>query len=523
MPLSIRYPASGKERSLAHRIIRVCALLAAVTWAPPVVAQEAPLSVSSEQEAVIYTVQLVPFTERAEAQAVLAQLSAKGYQAYIYESASDQERRWFAVRMGRYADLSEARQALIEFKRSERMPAFITPSTALMPLAASSGEDRTPGRSPRASEAPLPTTSALPSPAMGAADQSSSAAGLSNSPNPIQTTPLSGESDLQTLRQQLQSLNQKVADLEQEAEARKVLRMSEEEQNERQKEILSAAGREYTLIPKGRLGVEYNFQYDYMSSDVLQDLRNGEGSRLTAERRGNNTLTNTLLVETGLRDNLTVNGSIPYVYKYDTWGQEEERQVTDLGDISLGMQYQPVKASSTGLSTIVNLSGSIPTGRSPYKIDPNNDLATGNGCYTASAGLTFSKTLDPVVAFGNLHYTYRFQTEDADQRQSSGKILTEIEPSDSLGFSLGMGYALSHKTSLNLSYQYAFHFGTEYRFDDGTTADSGTWVSSMFSIGAGWRLSPRYSLFVRTDIGLTNDDPDFSFSVRIPVQFDLGE
>jgi hypothetical protein len=508
---------------VAHRIIRACVLFTVVTWTLPVFAQEALLPSAAEQQAAIYTVQLVPFAERTEAQAMLTQLTAKGYQAFIYESARDQAHPWYAVRMGRYVDLDAARQALIQFKRSERMPAFITPSTSLTPLAAVPGENRAPGQPPQFASAILPTSAATAPSEMESSNPSTVTAGPSQGPDPDQTTPPSGASDLQAIQQKLDALNQKVGDLEQEAEARKILRMSEEEQAEREKEILSAAGREYTLIPKGRLGVEYNFQYDYMSSDVLEDLRNGEGSRLAAERRGNHTLTNTILMETGLRDNLTVNGSIPYVYKYDTWGQEEERQVTDLGDVSLGLQYQPVKASSTGLSTIVNLGGSFPTGRSPYKIDPNNDLATGGGCYTASAGLTFSKTLDPVVAFGNLNYTYRFRTVDADQRQSNGKILTEIDPSDSIGFSLGMGYALSHKTSLNLSYQYAFHMGTDYKFDDGTSTDSGTWISSMFSIGAGWRLSPRYSLFVRTDIGLTNDDPDFSFSMRIPVQFDLGE
>ena len=508
---------------MIHRIIRACALFTVVTWALPVFAQEAPPPAAAEQQAVIYTVQLVPFTERAEAQTMLTRLTAKGYQAFIYESADDQQRPWFAVRLGHYVDLKDARQALIQFKRDQRMPAFITPSTSLAPLAADPAEHRAPGQPPRTAVAILPATAAQIPPVMGTANRPAATAELSESPNPAQATPSVETSDLQALQQKLDALNQKVGDLEQEAEARKVLRMSEEEQTERQKEILSAAGREYTLIPKGRLGVEYNFQYDYMSSDVLEDLRNGDGSRLAAERRGNHTLTNTILLETGLRDNLTVNGSIPYVYKYDTWGQEDERQVTDLGDVAVGVQYQPAKASSTGLSTIVNLGGSFPTGRSPYKIDPNNDLATGGGGYTASAGLTFSKTLDPVVAFGNLNYTCRFPTVDADQRQSNGKILTEIDPGDSIGFSLGMGYALSYKTSLNLSYQYAFHMGTDYKFDDGTSSDSGTWISSMFSLGAGWRLSPRYSLFVRTDIGLTNDDPDFSFSVRIPVQFDLGE
>jgi hypothetical protein len=334
-------------------------------------------------------------------------------------------------------------------------------------------------------------------------------------------TPQPEDATLDALQQQIQSLQQKVEELQKESEARKALRISEEEQTATETAVLSAVGREYTLIPAKQLGFEYGLQYSYFSADLLEDLRNSEGNRLAVERRGNHTLYNTLFLEKGVMNNMSLNGTLPFVYKYDERSVSDDREVTDLGDINAGLQYQPFKSGGDWPAMIVFLEGAFPTGRSPYKINPETELSTGSGYYAATGGLTFSKTIDPVVPFGSLYYTYAFPTSDTDQIQASGLTLEEVDPGETLGFSLGMASALSYKTSMNFSYQYAYHKETEYSFTDGTSYDSNSWVTSSFSIGAGWRLSPKYSLFVKVGIGLTSDDPDFTFSIRIPVRFDL--
>ena len=336
---------------------------------------------------------------------------------------------------------------------------------------------------------------------------------------PAASSPAATDPD--SLQQQIKSLQQKVDELQKESEARKALKISEEEKASAETEVLSAVGREYTLIPKKQLGFEYGLQYDYFSADLLEDLRNSEGNRLAVERRGNHTLTNTLFLEKGVLNNLSINGTLPFVYKYDQRSINDDREVTDLGDVSAGLQYQPFKSGGDWPAMIVFLQGSFPTGRSPYKIDHDTELSTGNGYYAATGGLTFSKTIDPVVPFGSLFYTYGFPTTDTDQIQPSGQTLTEVDPGESFGFSLGMASALSYKTSMNFTYQYAYHKESEYDFANGSVYNSNSWVTSSLSIGAGWRLSPKYSLFVKVGIGLTSDDPDFTFSIRIPVRFDL--
>jgi len=441
-----------------------------------------------------YSLQLVPFQDGSEAEAWLARMTRRGYHPYLYEGLDAQGQRWFAVRIDDYATADAARRALADFKRAENTAAFITRRDTIFPDA---------GGHVAAPLAPPVLTPPAPAPAAAPAAQ--------------------GDPDLTALKEQLQVLQQKIAELEKEAEARRMLRMTEEEEKERENEILSAAGREYTLIPRHHFNFEYAMSYDYFSSDILEDLRNSEGNRLSAERRGNHTLTSLLSVEYGLLNNLSMNIGLPFVYKYDKRSGDDDREVTDLGDMGLSLQYQPFRADTTWPALIFVLNGTLPTGRSPYKINPDSELATGNGYYALGGGLTFSKTLDPVVAYGSLSYNHPFPNSDTDQLQSNGLELEEVEAGDTIGLSLGMGFALSYRTSLNLSYQYAYHFESRYHFDNDQYVESNSWVTSSFNIGVGWRISPRFSLYTRVDIGLTNDDPDFTFSIRIPVRFGLGD
>lgn len=470
---------------MRHLFLCLTLLAAAAGLLPPAAAAEpAPADRNAAAEA--FSLQLVPFRDKAEAEFWRKDMTLRGYRPYLYQGRDDQGQTWYAVRIADYPTAGAAHQGLAAFKRSENMAAFVTPRDTIFPAADKNAADA-------AAPAPAPSAAA---PQHGA--------------------------DLNALQAQVQALQQRMADLEKEAEARKMLRITEAEEKERESEILTAAGREYTLIPESNLGFEYGLYYDYFSSDILQDLRNAEGSRLSVERRGNHTLTNQLFTEYGLLDNLSLNFSLPFVYKYDKRSGEDDLSVTDLGDIGLGLQFQPFKAGTQWPAVIVVLNGVFPTGRSPYKINPDSELATGNGYYAAGGGLTFSKTLDPVVAYGGVNYIHPFETSDTDQR-TSGLVLTEVAAGDSFGVSLGMGFALSYRTSLNLSYQYAYHFESRYHFTDGTAFDSNSWVTSSFNIGAGWRLSPRFSLYTKVDIGLTNDDPDFTFALRIPVRFDLGD
>lgn len=316
-----------------------------------------------------------------------------------------------------------------------------------------------------------------------------------------------------SLAKDVQQLKEQVARLRREAEARKKLQVTEAEQKKKEEQILEAAGRQYTLLRAGTIGLEYDLSYSYYSYDAIEES-------VTIEHHSNHNLRNTLVAEYALLDNLTLNVNVPFVYKFDKVGTSTSSDVTDLGDISLGVKYQPIKSGGDWPAPILSMSLSTPTGRGAYEINPDTELSTGSSLYSLSSGLSFSKSFDPVSGFASINYSHGFSRDGLNQRRGSN-VLKEVVPGDSIGASIGLGYALSYKVSLSLSYSYSYAFETDYHWGDGTTSHSGTAVSSSFSLSSGWHLTPAQSVIVGIGVGLTDSDADFSFSFRYPFQFSL--
>ncbi len=323
----------------------------------------------------------------------------------------------------------------------------------------------------------------------------------------------------QSLQQEVQELKREVQRMRDESEARKRLEVPEEEKSKSVEDILSAVSRQYTLLKKGTVGLGYTFGYSYYSGDVI----NESAVPFAIERRSSHNIANIIDTEYAILNNLTISANVPFAYKYNKVGTSSSQDATDFGDISFGLQWQPIKAGGKLPTTILSAGVTIPTGSSPYKIDPDQSLPTGNGYYSFSGGVSLSKTLDPLVAFGNLIYSYGLPVSGLSQYWTSagesGATLTKVEPGSSIGFALGFGYALSYQASLNLSTQFSYAFGSKYVFSNAGVIESGSSVSSTFNVGTGWRVTPTRSIYLTLSIGLTVNDPDFSLAVRVPFDF----
>lgn len=315
----------------------------------------------------------------------------------------------------------------------------------------------------------------------------------------------------ENLDQQVQYLRKEIKKIRDENEARKKLEIPEEEKGQTIDDILSAAGRQYTLLKQGTVSLSYSLGYSYFSSDAISEAT-------TIERRSNHNLTNTITAEYALFNNLTLSAGIPFVYKYNRVGTSSAQDVTELGDISLNLSAQPLKAGGSMPPLIFSLGLSLPTGESPYEINQSETLSTGSGYYSVSGGFSLSKVIDPLVAFGSLNYSYGIK-QDVDQYWSKTQTLTAVEPGSSLGLSMGFGYALSYQASLNMSTQLSYSFGSKYTLNDTQTYKSGSSLSGTFNVGTGWRVTQSRSIYVSLGIGLTNNDADFSLGFRVPFEF----
>ena len=319
--------------------------------------------------------------------------------------------------------------------------------------------------------------------------------------------------DQKDIQQKLQDLQKQVDTLKEQGRTREKLSQTAEEKSAQEKAILSAVGREYTLMPKGKLELEYSLRYEYISSSTIV-------SATTVEPRANHTIRNGIGVQYGLLNNLTVNVNVPFVYTYDKTGSSEGKDATDMGDITLGLDFQPFKSnSSVWPTTTFTLGAVLPTGRSPYKIDRDTDLPTGSGLYAVSLGMNMSKAIDPAMLFGALSATYRFMRNDLEQFMGEGMILERVDPGMSFNAAIGLAYSISYALSMNTQFQYGYNMSTKYSFTSGSEHNTPAYSTASIGIGAGWRISPKTTLSFTVGIGLTKDDPDFYFQFRLPFSF----
>ncbi|WP_027360400.1 hypothetical protein [Desulforegula conservatrix] len=339
------------------------------------------------------------------------------------------------------------------------------------------------------------------------------------------------EAQLYEMQKRLDAMEAEMRKVKEESEIRDSLKMSDEEKSKEGEEILDAAGGDYTLRRPGRLGLEYSFAYKVNTYDAL-------AAAGVIEHTSTHEMTHSANIEYPLRPYLTVAMDVPFIYEFDNADKtsttdDAKKDVSDLGDVAFSMQLQPFKASDDSISPIISASLVTPTGRSPYKIDPNRELSTGSGTYAGNVGLNISKAMDPLVAFGGVSYTHtipstglNFKPGGTDGEQF--RHIYKVEPGDSFGLNMGLGYSLSYKVSLSLSMQYSYKLDTNYHWKTGDgdqvvtsvqTAEASPFATML--IGTSWRLTQKRSMQLTFGVGLLNNDPDLVFKVRLPFEIEL--
>lgn len=339
--------------------------------------------------------------------------------------------------------------------------------------------------------------------------------------------------DYEEMRQELEELRQKVNELMNERDVRKALEAKDQKIKEAET-ILSSTGRNYTLLPRHVLGVEYSFSYAYYSYFSLLTEDGDDVDASTGDTdydlirylkfSGNHVTDHSFFIEYGFLDNLTFHLDLPFTVRSEDQEGNHSKSVSDIGDVRIGFQYQPIRPGGRIPAMTLSATLSCPTGKSPYEIDVNSDISTGNGYYALSSNISLSQAADPLILFGHFGYTVNFDTTSANTNIFSPRELSKISPGDVISFSLGFAMAITYNISINMSYQYAYQLSSSYNFDGETTVlESSPSVSSQVNMGTGFRFSKKRTVNTRISVGLTEDDPDFTILFMIPLEFSLGK
>ena len=237
--------------------------------------------------------------------------------------------------------------------------------------------------------------------------------------------------------------------------------------------------------------------------------------------------------------------NVPYIYRETTYrsagaggaSSTYSEQVVEggpkLGDISFGVAYKFLDEQPGRPDAVFSLRVKAPTGDDPYGIKlnqvPGNDnltvpesLPTGNGVWSATAGISLVKTLDPAVMFANLAYTHNFDEDFDDISAQRGvEVPGSVKLGDYFQFGLGMAFALNERMSLSLSFSELISRSSRIRYDGGgwQTVNGSDANAAYFNIGMTLAASDRLTVVPNLSMGLTPDAPDFSLSLKFPYYF----
>ncbi len=237
--------------------------------------------------------------------------------------------------------------------------------------------------------------------------------------------------------------------------------------------------------------------------------------------------------------------NVPVVYRESTYqsggagnnaGATSEESVTrdpTIGDVNFGVAYKFLDETPTLPDAVVSLRVKAPTGKEPFGIklvrSANNDslyvpenLPTGNGVWSITPGISLVKTFDPAVLFGSLSYTHNFE-ESFDDISSdiNQKVGGKVSLGDSFQLGLGVAFALNEKMSMSFSVSDLIQRKSKLKPNGGDwqSVVSSDANAGYFNVGMTIAASDNLTIVPDLAIGMTDDAPDFTFSLKFPYYF----
>lgn len=237
--------------------------------------------------------------------------------------------------------------------------------------------------------------------------------------------------------------------------------------------------------------------------------------------------------------------NVPVVYRESTYQSggagnsgttTSEASVTrdpTIGDVNFGIAYKFLDETDTLPDAVVSVRVKAPTGKEPYGIklveSPNNDslfvpesLPTGNGVWSVTPGISLVKTFDPAVLFGSLSYTHNFEDSFDDiSSNANQKVGGKVSLGDSFQLGVGVAFALNEKMSMSFSVSDLIQRKSKLKPDGGDwqSVVSSDANAGYFNVGMTIAATPNLTIVPNLAIGMTDDAPDFTFSLKFPYYF----
>jgi hypothetical protein len=201
----------------------------------------------------------------------------------------------------------------------------------------------------------------------------------------------------------------------------------------------------------------------------------------------------------GLPSGWMVGGQIPLVHRStNAFGDN-----TGLGDVSVAVWKEIMAQDGTLPSLVGSIRYTAPTGED----FSDTSVSLGSGFHRIVGRLSAVKSVDPIAFYGGASYAHTFT------RSFDG---VEIDPSGIFGVNAGATLAVTPDISVSAGVSFAF--ADEPKIDGSKTSGSGTTVG-VVDLGVGVVLTKDLFLNFTGAFGVTDDSPDVTLGVSLPVRF----
>ena len=260
------------------------------------------------------------------------------------------------------------------------------------------------------------------------------------------------------------------------------------------------------LLPVGKADVEpfVSYQFDDTTSSALL---NAGGDLIATNRRvERDEISAGVNLRVGLPFDSQIEFGLPYEFVRQQENQELSAEASDddsgsgIGDLRVGVA-----------KTLIREEGWIPdlVGRITWDSDTgeNNDngVALNSDFHEIIGSVSAIKRQDPFAFVGRLSYEHAFENDN-------------IQPADRFGVGAAAFLAASPETSLSLAFNASFRDDLEI---NGTTINGSDENQATLSFGVSSVLARGTLLNVTAAAGLTDDSPDYSIFMSLPVRLTL--
>jgi hypothetical protein len=263
------------------------------------------------------------------------------------------------------------------------------------------------------------------------------------------------------------------------------------------------------LLPVGQMEIEPGFAYTRTELDVAGEVFAVGGQPIgSTDKLRRDILDVDVQVRLGMAFDSQLELRLPYRYVSQSrvtqvgssFLSEEDEDASAFGDFRVGLAKTLLRERRWWPDLVARVAWDSDTGEVR-----DGDVLLGGGFNEIIGTVSAVKRQDPLAFIGAVSFQHTYENED-------------IEPGQQLRFLIGVALAASPETSLRAIIDQTFV--DEIKIADRVVSGSDQTVG-VLSLGASLLIGRSTLLDVSTDIGLTNEAPDYSVRISVGQRFTL--